>query len=440
MKNNKTTIFILVDALRHDYINEKDSPFLYKMSNKGLMLRKIKPVAGYGQRAALCTGAYPDKTNTFTMLTYDPNSSPYKISYFKHNVYQILDKLEFFMKRIIIDSIFKKLLSKLLRRIMNFLRAYEQSKVDKNYQNVPAANIPLCKLSKITSIEDEKLITNKKALGIESIFDVLQEYKESYKYLMYPVVNSNDNELLEITLRELEKRDTFYMLQFSDTDTFMHQLGTENLKRREVVKEVDDKINKIYTHATKYFEHINLVVAGDHGMVNVETFIDAEKIVRECCLKIDYVDNLDYFSFYDSTMIRIFCINNQRKDELLHLLNSNIMLLRNGIFLKENDYKKHRIPANRCYGDIIWWANPGVLIYPDYFHSIGDKNLAMHGYDSSLHEDSYACGLVYSSQNEYKSELVDHINLNDICPILCDLINVRYPSDNEGVSILNNHN
>ena len=49
-------LFVLLDALRHDYINSVDTPFLYSKISQGLYAKKLKSVSGFTQRTAIYTG------------------------------------------------------------------------------------------------------------------------------------------------------------------------------------------------------------------------------------------------------------------------------------------------------------------------------------------------------------------------------------------------
>lgn len=52
--------------------------------------------------------------------------------------------------------------------------------------------------------------------------------------------------------------------------------------------------------------------------------------------------------------------------------------------LTEADAQLAHLPwGDRRYGDLLWWANPGVLISPDFFH-VGERILGMHSYDPAF--------------------------------------------------------
>lgn len=106
----------------------------------------------------------------------------------------------------------------------------------------------------------------------------------------------------------------------------------------------------------------------------------------------------------------------------------------NGIIVDEEVGRKYRFPfPDKLYGDIGWWANPGVLISPCYFHPKGDPVIAMHGYES-YHPASQGFIIMFDSSQDYH-KYIPQAKLVDVCPTICDLCHVRYPEHNEGKSL-----
>lgn len=105
-----------------------------------------------------------------------------------------------------------------------------------------------------------------------------------------------------------------------------------------------------------------------------------------------------------------------------------------GRVIDEELARAHAIPwGDSRFGDLIWWANPGVLIFPDYFHARDDRNKGMHGYDSNhpdMHGFFLAWGPGIAPARLPRAELVD------VCPTLCQLIGVRAPKAAIGRSLV----
>ena len=68
-------IFILVDALRNDYINKKNMPFLYYLSQNNLYINRIKPSLGFCERSEIISGYNSEQTGYFTAIGKDMKKS-----------------------------------------------------------------------------------------------------------------------------------------------------------------------------------------------------------------------------------------------------------------------------------------------------------------------------------------------------------------------------
>ncbi len=59
---NNVTFLILIDALRHDYINPTDAPYLYSLTERGVH-GSVRETFAYQLRPAFLAGLYPDSCN-----------------------------------------------------------------------------------------------------------------------------------------------------------------------------------------------------------------------------------------------------------------------------------------------------------------------------------------------------------------------------------------
>lgn len=117
-------------------------------------------------------------------------------------------------------------------------------------------------------------------------------------------------------------------------------------------------------------------------MMDVREYMDIWGIINEFTFKNKLVNGKDFLMFLDSTLDRFWFFNNKSRQLLEPFLKRELQ--EKGTFLDESYANNRRIPINpKLYGEIIWKANLGVGIFPDYFHSQNNKYKAMHGYDFS---------------------------------------------------------
>lgn len=54
--NENKVVFVLIDALRSDYINEEDSPFLFNFSRQNRYYKNVTQSRSFCERAEIFTG------------------------------------------------------------------------------------------------------------------------------------------------------------------------------------------------------------------------------------------------------------------------------------------------------------------------------------------------------------------------------------------------
>ena len=123
--------------------------------------------------------------------------------------------------------------------------------------------------------------------------------------------------------------------------------------------------------------------------------------------------------FLDSTLVRLWFFSDKAKSIFeKHLYNSQD-LKTNGRFINEKIAKEENIPwGDDRYGDMIWWANSGILVYPDFFHRI-KLYKGMHGYDTSLEVNNGVC-IIYGE--DVKEKKHEYMHLSDTYNILKRLL------------------
>jgi len=182
-----------------------------------------------------------------------------------------------------------------------------------------------------------------------------------------------------------------------------------------------------------HFETVHWLVLGDHGMVPVKRHIDAGTVIHAAAQRHGLSPNWDYQLFLDSTLVRVWTLTS-RANQLLVQVFTMPPLAGIGQLITPSLADELRIPPpGRCYGNLIWWCAPGILVFPDYFH-VAQPMRGMHGYDPSLPE-SQGMALVVSPDTGPGE--IAQAELIDVCPTLCDLMGLpRYPAQNQGTSFL----
>jgi len=360
----QTTIAILIDAFRWDYLNPEDTPFLWQIKDKGIWVEKIFNPGGYCERSCFMTGAGPKTTGNF--FAFSLAKPGYKRAYYE-----------------------------------------------------PIFNVPIQLRSRLAMAEDVKPDIEPNAFGIESIWDKMREANKSWQFEgclalgIQSFKGKTTHGPREIFILDgLKEHKDFYYLQISETDQLAHIYGTKSKVFKNVLFWADKTVERIWTAANKEFDKVNLVIIGDHGMVDVKKSVN---------LVLDFspfVEGWDYLYLKSSAAVQFWTFN-PKVDE--RILNDRQL----------NKFGKFIEPPCPEQGTIIWRANSGVLVSPCHFHSEADAPVAMHGYDPN-DDDQKGMAIVIDNKHKGKIKAGD---LRDICPTICDLLNISYPVKNEGRSL-----
>jgi len=432
LKANGKVLFILLDAFRHDYINAVDTPFLFAAAQKGVYVKKLKSTTGFTQRTAVLTGSMGAASGMFTMYTFDRDGSPFRflVNTEKSNS---VDRSTHWLEKI--PSVaglrrFKRLTLEWLMQRDQIHRQWIQSEAKKYANHAAPAFIPLNLLPHIGVSEDNRPIHLPGTLEQETVFDVFAREGIKYQFLMFPAFNCEDEAVLQLFLNEALSSAKVILGQFSDSDLLIHHCGPSSGKRRSVAGEIDRRLREI---ASCYGDDVTWIVIGDHGMTDVIEEVDVAKEVAVLGKKAGVRHGQDYLLFLDSTMARFSWLTDKGR-----AFGSNVaeakLFQQKGKFVDAAMAEQYSIPVDdRRYGDAIWWANLGVLIFPDYFHDRYTHNKGMHGYDSE-HDDMKGFFLAFGPK--VLPKVVADAHLVDVCPSLCAAVGVAPPRSNEGKSLL----
>lgn len=425
-------VFIVLDAFRHDYINAVDTPFLYSKISAGIYAEKLKSVAGFAQRTALYTGTTGSESGMFTMYTFDSEKSPFRFLKSDPLFKKLSVKKHWWDKLLALRGLgrMRKIIRSRFERQKEAYIHWVKQEAKKYADHAPIAHIPFELLPEIGVSEDNLPIYLPGAFEQESIFDVFAQNNIKYEYLMYPVVDGDDSDTLEAFLNKKDSDARIILGFFSASDKEIHLYGPSSSKRSVITGEIDRKLREIVSY---YDDDLSTwVVIGDHGMTDVIEEINVPELILPMERKLKVKLGRDYLLFLDSTMARFRWITENGK-EFLDQIMQLPMLLEKGRFVDDQIAHEYSIPLHdRRYGDLIWWANSGFLLFPDYFHDHNVHNKGMHGYDSN-HDDMKGFFIAFGAGVE--SGRLNQVNLIDVCPTICDLVEVPYPKHNKGISV-----
>ncbi|EMU55854.1 alkaline phosphatase family protein [Clostridium butyricum] len=392
-------VCILSDALRHDYIEKMD--FLKKMSNEKYYIKKIKPGLGFCEISEYVTGMDSIKNENVFQITFNN-----KFSSIEGKV-KILSKLNNFMGSI---PKVRKYTDKIISKYVETDKFY----VDTNEIKRVRYNIPLELLKYFKPTESYYKYDDNNFFFEKNIFNDMKKSNISYdidNFVEHNKIKGTDEERLENLRKKINTKSLKdFTLLYIGYGELAHVLGTKDIKFNHILKQYDLKLKSIYDDLINQYDNdACLVILGDHGMVDVEKYININKNIDEICKKNNLIKGNDIVYFIDSTFVRIWIKDKSKVENIERELKNEYL---NDIEPIEFDDRIKSI-----YGDIIIMLKPGKVFFPDFFNR--KKIKGMHGYSNEICEQQ---GMMLILGESIKKSAYNNLHLHEAKDILLSLL------------------
>ena len=345
-------LFVMIDALRHDYINSVDSPYLYSLAREGLS-GSVVPSFGFEPDAAYLAGLQPDEADGGTMFWLDPDSSPFAFARF---LPAALDALPEQPARFIRKGI--RLIAQLTAR---------EARV--RHWASPVW-IPLRQLPHF-AFACTRLMDEPGFLPTPTVFDHLRTAGCLWYFHGMPTYRVAATVVHSRFLNECTGRESYAFLHIGDLDGVGHHHGPWSEERKAALHHVDAILSQIVAHARSRTEQVDLLILGDHGMAQVKQSLDITPVIKRLQargLKFDY--------FIDATFFRCWCDN----ASVLAAVRNELNQIKGLIEIGESEVQRYGLSYNHHrFWDLCWQAEAGLVFTPNFHNGYQDL-LGMHGY------------------------------------------------------------
>jgi hypothetical protein len=345
-------LVFLIDAFRHDYLDERITPNLAELAEAGVS-RPLKPILGYSDaiRATFFTGQQPDETGYWMEYCYRPETSPWK----GLPRFDAVDRLPG-------DLVQRGLKLAASMTVMPVLAK------QKGVSHLSLRNMPFKALDKFDFTLREPM-TAPKALGYPSIFDRCTAAGRPWAYLDASKTKPGD------LLRQLDEVPADVGLIFvylHQIDMAAHLFGITSSIFWRRVRFTDALVGKIRGNVRRRFGEVPTLVFSDHGMSPLLRQIGIPELARHPA----FPDR--FFFALDATMVRLWYLDED--DRLRQELRERVAARYPGHFLSADELAAHHLQfGGRLYGDDFYLLPPGIGIFPNFHSFIKPK--AMHAYD-----------------------------------------------------------
>ena len=396
------TIFVLVDACKSSYVTEEYMPFLHNLTKEGKYIDKIYPSPGFCERSEIFSGLDCFETGNFSAIGWLPEYSDYKNMKFTLGLYEFLSKINDRGARAV----------------------FRRTKPGKSIP-LKTYRIPFESLKYFSLTEDGR----RKIIEHEDIFDILKIEGKSYSDRCFTSLafhkNVSEQKLAEAIFKEIKKNTYFIPAYIGSIDYRGHDFGDDMELMQPHLLKVDQILSEIYSLAMR--NGYVMTVLGDHGMVPVKEKVDIAGSIKN----LGYILHKDYEMFLDSTYARFWSGNQDIIKKIKQFVSEKYN--EKGIVINEYTCFDRGIPIDLCaddghgiYGDILWCANPGVIISPDFFNDPNKTIRGMHGYFAT--DKEHGAGMFVAAGAGILNRMQNSAQLKDICGELCKLLEIRFPN------------
>lgn len=360
-------LIILLDGFNPSDINKLNTPYIssFRDKNKSAILKKSAP---FCERSEFYSGENANITNNFFAFDYAPNKSNFK-GIERHSYFHIYKYIDLLVDKFSIFNFKLDFLNKVKIKFRSFFLSKIINSGDTYYSinHIPYNFFSSFALTEDSSPPIQKFLNYKNAFfnqltikksKVLNLFDDLTVKSEKKDYY----------QRLDILKKELLiNRNDIYMIANSELDYYTHNNGiNQNSNYVRMINKIDDTVKFLSELFLKSNNEGKIFLFSPHGMLNVDTKVDVEKIIKK------HIDKSQNTYFIDSTAFRIWgsdlaqiwtCLNKEKE------LSLNGRLVWSSDLYVNNDTSKH----------IIWFAKTKTICFPDFFRrTLPPKG--MHGY------------------------------------------------------------
>lgn len=351
----KIAIFMFIDAMGWEIV--KDRSFL-----KDLLPHRYRVGMQFGYSSTaiptILTGEKPTVHKHLSFYYYAPEKSPFKMM--KYLGLGMLPSSIADRWRV------RHILSKVVARYYGFTGYFEMYAM------------PFSRIHLFDYIEKTDIFVPGGLSPVKNLADTLEANRISYHISNWRLQESQN---IEALTKDLQKGEiNFAFLYTAAMDGLLHRVTKDGAEIDVKMKWYEDNIRKLMKEAQSNYQDVYFTVFSDHGMTTLAGVVDMKREVE----KLGLIFGKDYAAVYDSTMVRLWFLNDSARDIILEALSR----APHSHILDDMELKKYSIDFHdHMYGDTILLMDPGWQIAPC---DMGLKALpGMHGF-APEHEDSYA--------------------------------------------------
>ncbi len=339
--------YIIVDGLGYAQIQRAEMPFL-KQLGLGMSVRPLRTLLAYssGIYPSMWSGCYPEEHGVWSEFFFDPSAGP-----------GMTDGLRFLPISMDLQRGTKYLLVQALARIGMHPKDYfglppsvERffRRVASDYRSLPPVRPP----------------------GIPMIDTVMNRAGHTWEFVYTGDFVRNPPSREHIAGWSMND-SLFYSL--SDADEAGHQFGPDTQAYRQFLSRLDNRLQSLVTSLQTQNTGIEIYLFSDHGMNRVHQRVNLLAHLQNSHLTL----GRDYVVFLNSTLASFWFLRPRAEGTIREML----ARVPGGRALGPDDLARYHLRfADNRYGDLLFLADPGMEIVPNFMSLTRRVGGGMHGY------------------------------------------------------------
>lgn len=349
----RQTLLLFIDAFRHDYLAR--TRFLRSLAKRS-RVGAMREYFGFLPRGGYFGGLSPSETGFTNMFCCDPAASPFGVARGLPHL-DALDADDRSGARAWVET-------QARQRMTPFAAAYAGA------FNIPLSLLPWFDLA-------EKYAPWDRRVGYRSIFHELEDRGDACLCAAWPDTNHlpdhSDAGLVEHVLRTATPAHRLVHIHLQELDGIGHAYGPESAEVLAAIGRADALAERLVRELAARVDALDVILFSDHGMVSVTGTVDVWDAVRQTGFRA----GRDVIFFLDSTMARFWFPTQVARDAIIRALSKLPGRVLDGRDLRRLDIDG----CDRRNGELIFLAEPGHVIVPNFFQARADHTRGMHGYE-----------------------------------------------------------
>jgi predicted AlkP superfamily pyrophosphatase or phosphodiesterase len=216
-----------------------------------------------------------------------------------------------------------------------------------------------------------QLINEPDFLPTATIFDYLRDAGLPWYFHGVPNHRVAATRVKKRFLTEFTGHERYAFVHIGDLDGIGHRYGPWSVERKNALSRVDLHLSQIIAHAQACVGQVDILILGDHGMVQVKHSLDVTPAIERLKAR-----GLVFDYFIDATLFRCW----SKVVGVLEAIRDEFSQFSGLIEIGESEALRYglRYTHNRFW-DACWQAEEGLIFRPN-FHNNDDQLLGMHGY------------------------------------------------------------